>query len=388
MSGFRFELLKACSATRARIGRMTTLHGVIDTPVFMPVGTRGVVKTLTPEEVRATGAQIILSNTYHLMLRPGVEVIEAAGGLHEFMGWKGPILTDSGGFQIFSLSPLVKLTDEGVTFRSTVDGSAHELRPESAVDIQRRLGADIVMVLDECTRYPAEEAQVAQGVRRSAAWAKRCKDAFDGRPLTKRADAGSEASQAGQALFGIVQGGTIETLRRESAERTVELDFAGNAIGGLSVGEPREAMLEVLDYTAPLLPADKPRYLMGVGDPIGMLEAIAGGIDMFDSALPTRVARNGTVFTSAGRVNIKNAAHARSLEPLDPACDCETCTGYTRAYLRHIFTAGEILAHRLLTYHNLVFVAALISGARDAVAEGDFKGFVSRNRAVFEQAEV
>lgn len=391
MSGFAFELLKTDDRTPARAGRITTPRGTIDTPVFMPVGTRAVVKTLTPEEVRDAGAQIILSNTYHLMLRPGVEIIEQAGGLHSFMGWDGPILTDSGGFQVFSLSPFAKITGEGVTFRSPIDGATHQLTPESAIEIQRRMGADVIMAFDECVAYPAEEKAVADAVRRTSEWAERSKAALERSLPTRSGDfRGSESaseSNESQALFGIVQGGAFERLRRESAESIVDLDFAGNAIGGLSVGEPREVMVEVLDYTVPVLPAGKPRYLMGVGDPVGMLEAIAAGVDMFDSALPTRMARNGTVFTSAGRVNIKNASHAASLDPLDAACDCMTCANYTRAYLRHIFTSGEILAHRLLTYHNLRFVNRLVSGAREAVLAGALEEFVRRQRIVFEERD-
>lgn len=379
MPGFAFELLKTDAATQARVGRITTAHGVIDTPVFMPVGTRAVVKTLTPQEVRETGAQIILSNTYHLMLRPGIDVIEQAGGLHVFMGWDGPILTDSGGFQVFSLSPLVKISDRDVTFRSPVDGSTHTLDPESAVAMQRRLGADIIMAFDECVAYPAQRPAVADAVRRTTAWASRCKRAFE--------EEGPNGPAAGQALFGIVQGGAHEDLRRESAAAIVDLDFAGNAIGGVSVGEPRGVMVEVLGHTMPLLPHDRPRYLMGVGDPIGMLDAVAAGIDMFDSALPTRMARNGTVFTSTGRLNIKNSRHATGFEPLDPACDCRACTDYTRAYLRHIFTTGEILAHRLLTQHNLHYVCGLLSAARSATIAGELGPFVRKQRALFETSD-
>jgi queuine tRNA-ribosyltransferase len=379
MSGFTFELQKADTTTGARAGRITTPHGAVDTPVFMPVGTRAVVKTLTPVEVASTGARIVLSNAYHLMLRPGVETIERAGGLHRYMAWDGPILTDSGGFQVFSLEPLVKLSDDTVTFRSPIDGSQHVLTPEAAIEIQRRLGADIIMAFDQCVKYPADRAAVADAVRRTSAWAKRSKDAFESE--------GSGGPAAGQALFGIVQGGAFENLRRESVEHIVELDFDGNAIGGLSVGEPREVMVEVLGHTVPVLPATKPRYLMGVGDPVGMLEAIASGIDMFDSALPTRIARNGTVFTSAGRVNIKNAAHGADFGPLDAACDCYTCATYTRAYLRHIFMAGEILAHRLLTLHNLRFVARLVSRARAAIEAEEYASFMAQERAVFETSD-
>ncbi len=372
MSGFGFELVRTDERTRARRGRIRTPHGLIETPVFMPVGTRAVVKTLTPEEVEETGAQIVLANTYHLLLRPGVETVEEAGGLHEFMNWHGPILTDSGGFQIFSLGPLVKLTDEDVTFRSPIDGATHTLTPESCIEIERRLGADIVMALDQCVTYPAGEAAVAEGVRRTTAWAKRCKQAFE------------ETDDERQALFGIVQGGAVEDLRRRSAEAIAGLDFAGNAVGGLSVGEPRELMLEVLGYTLPILPEAKPRYLMGLGDPVGMLEAIVAGIDMFDSALPTRMARNGTVFTHAGRLNIKNARHSRDLRPVDPACSCYTCTHFTRAYLRHLYTLGEILAHRLLTYHSLFYLNELISQARDAIVGGGIKEFVDEHRRLLE----
>jgi len=357
---FKFEVLHEDNKTRARAGRIYTDHGTIETPVFMPVATRAVVKTLTVEELDLVGTQIVLGNTYHLYLRPGLEVIETAGGLHNFMNWDKPILTDSGGFQIFSLSETCKVTDNGVEFCSVYDGSRHFLSPQTAIEIQQILGADIIMVLDECPPFSSSENEVKEAVERSFEWAKRCKKSH---------------KKEGQSLFGIVQGGIYPVLRKMSAEKTAELDFSGYGIGGFSVGEPHDIMFDVLDETIVHLPADKPRYLMGVGNPISLLEVIRQGIDMFDCALPTRMARNGAVFTSGGRLNIRNSRHKMDLNSLDEKCDCYVCRNYTCSYLRHLFMLGEILAHRLLTLHNLTFLANLMSQARQSILEDRFDRF-------------
>ncbi|MDA8235964.1 MAG: tRNA guanosine(34) transglycosylase Tgt [Clostridia bacterium] len=350
----KYELVKKCKHTKARVGRLHTPHGVIDTPVFMPVGTQATVKTMTPEELKEIGAQIILSNTYHLYLRPGHELVRDAGGLHKFMNWDRPILTDSGGFQVFSLGPLRKITEEGVTFKSHIDGSQHFISPEKAVEIQMNLGSDIIMAFDECTPYPCTHEYARNSLERTTRWAQRCKRAH---------------TREDQALFGIVQGGGFRDLREQSAKEIVDLDFLGYAIGGLSVGEPKAVMYEVLDYTVPLLPEDKARYLMGVGSPDCLLEGVSRGIDMFDCVLPTRIARNGTAMTSQGKVVIKNAAYTRDYSPLDPECGCYTCRTYTRAYLRHLFKAEEILALRLFTIHNLYFLLRLMENIRAAIME-------------------
>lgn len=355
---FKFEVLHKDKNTNARVGRISTIHGIIDTPVFIPVATRAVVKTLTPEELEGMGAQIVLGNIYHLYLRPGVDVITRAGGLHQFMHWQRPILTDSGGFQIFSLSKTCKVTDEGVKFRSVYDGSSHFLSPEKAVEIQQNLGADIIMVLDECPPYSASRRQVEEAVARSSTWAERCKESMFGKE---------------QALFGIVQGGVYPDLRRISAEKTVALGFAGYGIGGFSVGEPHEEMFEALGGTLSHLPLQNPRYLMGVGNPTSLLEVIKQGIDMFDCALPTRMARNGAVFTSGGRLNIRNAQHKLNPNPLDVNCKCYVCRNYSLSYLRHLFMLGEILAHRLLTMHNLAFLFDLMAEARQAILDDSFE---------------
>lgn len=357
---FNFKLKHTDKNCRARVGKLTTSHGVVETPVFMPLGTKGAVKTLTPEELKEIGAEIILGNTYHLYLRPGVEVIEEAGGLHRFMHWEGPILTDSGGFQIFSLSETLRVTDQGVEFKSIVDGSLHFLSPESAAKIQEKLGGDIIMVLDECTPYPASRDYVNEAVLRTLDWARRCKKSHKKRR---------------QALFGIVQGGVYPELRRLSTEKTMEMNFPGYAIGGFSVGEPHDLMFEVLGPTLEILPLDKPRYLMGVGNSSSLLRAIELGVDMFDCALPTRMARNGGVLTSQGRLNIRNARHVKDFSPLDSNCNCYVCQNYSRAYLRHLHTTGEILAHRLLTWHNLAFIFGLVKRAREAILDDSFKEF-------------
>lgn len=347
----------------ARAGRLHTPHGLVETPVFMPVGTQGTVKAMTQEELGALGAGIILANAYHLYLRPGADVLAEAGGLHRFMGWERAILTDSGGFQLFSLAELSKVTPDGVTFQSHIDGSRHILTPESAVDLQITIGADIMMCLDECTGYPVEEPVAAESMRMTAAWAARCKQRW------------LERNAANQALFGIIQGSTFEHLRRESVDRTLALDFPGYAIGGVSVGEGKEAMLSAVEWTAPRLPEQKPRYLMGVGPPEDILEAVERGVDMFDCVMPTRNARNGCLFTSQGRINIKNQKYQRDFGPLDPACPCPVCRTYSRAYLRHLYLAREILSLRLNTLHNLFFMLHLSAAMREAIRAGRFIEF-------------
>ncbi|MCG0314741.1 MAG: tRNA guanosine(34) transglycosylase Tgt [Calditerricola sp.] len=351
----RYELVHVCRQSGARLGRLHTPHGVIDTPVFMPVGTLATVKAMTPEELKTLGAQIVLSNTYHLYLRPGPDIVREAGGLHRFMNWDRAILTDSGGFQVFSLSSLRKIEEEGVTFRSHLSGEKLFMSPEKAIEIQNALGADIIMAFDECAPYPAEYEYVKQSVARTTRWARRSLAAHR-RPED-------------QALFGIVQGGVYRDLREQSARELVELDLPGYAVGGLSVGEPKAVMYEILEYTVPLLPADKPRYLMGVGSPDALIEGVIRGIDLFDCVLPTRVARNGTVMTTEGRLVIKSARYARDFGPLDPHCNCYVCRNYTRAYIRHLIKADEILGIRLTTYHNLAFLLNLMAEIRQAIRE-------------------
>jgi queuine tRNA-ribosyltransferase len=365
MSGaIEFTLEARDPQSAARAGRLVTPHGVVETPVFMPVGTQGSVKAVSQEDLRELGASIILGNAYHLYLRPGTGVLEQAGGLHRFMSWDRPILTDSGGFQVFSLKGLNKVTEDGVTFQSHLDGSRHVFTPERAIDIQISIGADIIMCFDECTSHPALHGAAAESMRMTAKWAARCKDRW----LERSAD-------GRQALFGIVQGSTYEDLRKESAQRTVEIGFPGYAIGGVSVGESKEEMYAAVDWAAPLLPEDKPRYLMGVGTPEDMLEAIERGVDMFDCVMPTRNARNGSLFTSSGRINIKNAQYANDFGPLDPECDCPTCRTYSRAYLSHMYRSGEILALRLNTLHNLRFMVSLAAIVRRAIQAGRFREF-------------
>jgi len=351
----RYELIKVCRQSGARLGRLHTPHGVIDTPVFMPVGTQATVKTMSPEELKAMDARIILSNTYHLFLRPGHELIREAGGLHRFMNWDRAILTDSGGFQVFSLSERRKISEEGVEFRSHLNGDKLFLSPEKATEIQNTLGSDIMMAFDECPPYPAEYDYVKQSAERTTRWAERCLK--------------SHARPGEQALFGIVQGGVYEDLRKQSARELTSLDFPGYAIGGLSVGEPKELMYRMLEATVPLLPSDKPRYLMGVGSPDALLEGSIRGIDMFDCVLPTRIARNGTTMTSEGRLVIRNAQYARDFGPLDPRCGCYTCRNYSRAYIRHLIKADETFGIRLTTVHNLHFLLTLMREIRQAIME-------------------
>lgn len=349
-----FKVIKRDPASRARLGLLSTPHGNVETPVFMPVGTQATVKTMTPEEVRETGGRIILSNTYHLYLRPGQDVVREAGGLHRFMHWDGPILTDSGGFQVFSLGPLRKVTEDGVTFRSHIDGSEHFFSPEKAMEVQMALGSDIAMAFDECAPYPCSREYAHEALRRTTRWAGRCLESH------RRED---------QAVFGIVQGSVYPELRSESAKDLTALDFPGYAIGGLSVGEPKELMYEMLDHTVPFLPEKKPRYLMGVGSPDCLVEGVLRGIDMFDCVLPTRIARNGTALTRWGKLVVRNAEYARDFTPLDPECSCYTCRHYTRAYIRHLIKAGEVLGIRLTTIHNLNFTLKLMYEIREAVRE-------------------
>ena len=355
MYAVKYELIKTCKQTGARLGRLHTTHGVIETPIFMPVGTQATVKAMTPEELKEIGSQIILSNTYHLYMRPGHDLIERAGGLHKFMNWDKPILTDSGGFQVFSLGPLRKIKEEGVEFRSHLDGSKHFLSPEKATEIQNALGSDIIMAFDECAPYPADRQYVKNSLERTTRWLERCKAAHK--------------YPEKQALFGIVQGGMYKELREQSAKEITAIDLPGYAIGGLSVGEPKDMMYEVLDYTVPLLPEDKPRYLMGVGSPDDLLEGVLRGIDMFDCVLPTRIARNGTAMTSQGKVVVRNASYAEDFTSLDPECDCYTCKNYTKAYLRHLIKCNEILGARLLTIHNLHFLLKMMENVREAIKE-------------------
>jgi queuine tRNA-ribosyltransferase len=357
----------------ARRGRMTTPHGDIDTPAFMPVGTQGAVKGLTHRELDALGVEMLLSNTYHLYLRPGDDLIARRGGLHRFIGWTRPILTDSGGYQVFSLSSRRTIDESGAHFKSHLDGSAHSLTPEKAADIQAQLGSDVAMVLDECLAHPASEEAARASMERTLRWAVRARDRFvalrDGPP------AGVTISNPGQAQFGIVQGGVFPGLREESAGLTVAIGFEAYAIGGLSVGEPPEVMYEIVSRTAPCLPTDRPRYLMGTGTPEDLVESVARGIDLFDCVLPTRNARNGQLFTSGGRINIKNARYAEDDRPLDPNCACYTCRTCSRAYLRHLFQAGEINSSTLNTLHNLHFYLDTLRRIRDAIAFGRFESF-------------
>lgn len=365
-----FELIKGCPETGARLGKLVTGHSRVDTPAFMPVGTQGTVKGITTGELTALNTAMILSNSYHLYLRPGVEVVARAGGLHRMMNWSGSILTDSGGFQIFSLGGLRKVEDDGVTFTSHIDGSRHYLTPERVIRIQNLLGSDIAMVLDQCPPYPAPYAEVQAAVERTSRWALRCRKAH---------------LRDAQALFGIVQGGVYPDLRERSAADLVEMDFPGYAIGGLSVGEPKELMYQTLKQTAPLLPAAKPRYLMGVGSPDALLEGSRLGIDLFDCVLPTRIARNGRVMTSRGYLNIRNAVYASDMAPLDDDCACPVCRGYTRAYIRHLFNAGEILGLRLTTYHNLYYLAQLMQEIREAIREKKFAAYYNSKKKKLNQ---
>ena len=362
MAAITYELIKTCKQTGARLGKVHTPHGSFDTPMFMPVGTLATVKTMSPEELTEMGAKIILSNTYHLWLRPGEDIVKQAGGLHAFMNWDKPILTDSGGFQVFSLSNIRDIKEEGVHFRHHLSGEKLFFSPEKAMQVQNDLGPDIMMVLDECPPYPATHDYMKKSVERTTRWAERCLEAHQ-----RKED---------QALFGIIQGGEYEDLRKMSAKDLVSLDFPGYAIGGLSVGEPKHLMNEMLEVTTPLMPDHKPRYLMGVGSPDSLVDGAIRGIDMFDCVLPTRIARNGTCMTSNGRLVVRNAKYAADFSPIDENCSCYTCRNYSRAYIRHLINTNEIFGFRLTTYHNLYFLLELMEQVRNAIAEdrlGDFK---------------
>lgn len=359
-SRLKFNVIHKSRECSGRVGTVKTPHGNFDTPVFMPVGTQGSVKAVSPEDLTDVGVKIILANTYHLYLRPGHKVIERLGGLHRFMSWPGPILTDSGGFQVYSLSALRTIAEEGVTFRSHLDGSKHFIGPKDAIEIQRALGADIIMAFDECAPYPSEYGYVFRSIRLTSLWARKCLECMDG----------SE-----QSLFGIVQGGVYPDLRKKSAEELAVMGFDGFAIGGLSVGEDRETRLRVVTETIRSLPEDRPVYLMGVGAPEDLLEAAMRGVDMFDCVMPTRNARNGTLFTSKGKLTIKNAKYANDQRPIDETCQCYTCSHFSRGYLRHLFLAREILAYRLNTIHNLYYYSRLMSGIREALKKNKMAAF-------------
>ncbi|MBI5788288.1 MAG: tRNA guanosine(34) transglycosylase Tgt [Candidatus Schekmanbacteria bacterium] len=355
---FSFELLKKDQHSAARLGRIITPHGEIETPIFMPVGTQATVKAMTGEELEGLGAQIILGNAYHLYLRPGMELISQFGGLHKFMHWERPILTDSGGYQVFSLGKFCKISEEGVSFQSHVDGGTrHFISPEEAIRIQQTLNADIVMILDECLPYPATEDYALASLERTTRWAQRCRMVHDGK----------------RGMFGIVQGGTYLHLRRESARQLIDLDFEGYALGGLSVGESKEITHEIMSIVTPILPENKPRYAMGLGTPLDLIKGVAAGVDMFDCVMPTRHARNGMLFTGFGHIVIKNAAYTRDLSPIDEECNCYTCRNYSRAYLRHLNLAGEILSARLNTIHNLHFYLDLMRQIRHSIAYNCFR---------------
>jgi len=372
MADFRFEVIAECPKTRARAGLIYTPHGEIPTPVFAPVGTQATVKSVSPRELEELGVTLLLANTYHLFLRPGADTIANLGGLHRFMAWDGPILTDSGGFQVFSLKYLRRLSDEGVLFRSHIDGSEHLFSPEKVIEIQEKLGADIIMALDECTPYPSDHAYNEEALRRTHTWAQRCKAAHTRRD---------------QALFGIMQGGMFPELRRRSVDFITGLDFPGYAIGGLSVGEPKEMTLEMLEFTVPLLPKDKPIHLLGVGSPEDLFECVARGTDIFDCVLPTRIARNGAFFTRTGRLNIRNAQFAQDPSPPEPGCQCYTCAHFSKAYLRHLFKAGEILGIHLATLHNLHFIIKLMEEMRTAILDGSFPSLMEEFLSAYQPVD-
>ncbi|MDD2427240.1 MAG: tRNA guanosine(34) transglycosylase Tgt [Eubacteriales bacterium] len=361
MPAVSYELLHECRHSGARYGRVTTPHGSFETPIFMPVGTQATVKAMTPDELKEIDANIILGNTYHLWMRPGMEVIEAAGGLHSFMNWDRPILTDSGGFQVFSLAKPKDISEEGVTFSSHIDGSRHLLTPELSIGIQQTLGSDIMMQLDECTLWPASYEYSKNSLERTTRWLERAINVWN--------------NPDEQALFGIVQGGMYADLRAQSVREITSFDLPGFGIGGLSVGEPMETMLEMLDAIKDLMPQEKPRYLMGVGTPAYMVESVLRGVDMFDCVYPTRVGRNGTAITSKGRVVIRNAVYSKDFTPIDPDCDCYVCKNYTRAYLRHLIKANEILGMRLLSWHNLYYLIDLMKQAREAIQADKYLDF-------------
>jgi len=378
-----FKLLHKDKSSKARLGKLETAHGAINTPVFMPVGTQGTVKALSNEELKTCGAEIILGNAYHLYLRPGLDVIEKAGGLHKFMGWDRPILTDSGGYQVFSLAKLRKLTEDGAEFSSHIDGSRHILTPERVIDIQGVIGSDIMMVFDECVHYPAARDYVEQSLALTTRWAKRSKEHKCARAQEHKSVSAQERKD--QLLFGIVQGGTYPDLRKKAAEDLVSIGFDGYAIGGVSVGEPGELIQEITGYTAPLLPEDKPRYLMGVGLPQDMLEAITSGVDMFDCVIPTRNGRNGQAFTWHGELQFRNAIHKEDQRPIDETCDCYACKNHSRSYIRHLFNTEEIMGLKLVSLHNIHFYVKLMELSRRAIKEDRFAEFKDRFNALYKR---
>ena len=371
---FKFEVLHVDKQTGARLGRLHTPHGDIDTPVYMPVGTQATVKAMTPRDVEETGASIILSNTYHLYLRPGDELVARRGGLHEFNAWRKPILTDSGGFQAFSLSKLNKMKADGFEFRSHIDGSKHMFTPEKVISIQRNLNSDIMMPLDVCLGFGASYDEAQKAVKKTTEWARRCREAYP-------------AGSAGNLLFGIVQGCTYPDLREASARQLMDIGFEGYAIGGLAVGEPKNLMMRALRALDPVLPQEKPRYLMGVGTPLDILHAIEQGVDMFDCVLPTRNARNGTLYTSEGKINIKRQQYAEDDSPLDPKCNCYACRTFSKAYLRHLFVSQELLAFRLNSLHNLTYFLNMVKGARKAILEGRYAEFKAEYEAKYPEED-
>lgn len=373
-----FKLLHKDKSSKARLGKLETAHGGINTPVFMPVGTQGTVKALSNQDLKDCGAEVILGNAYHLYLRPGLDIIEKAGGLHKFMGWDRPILTDSGGYQVFSLAKLRKLTEEGAEFSSHIDGSRHMLTPERVIDIQGVIGSDIMMVFDECVHYPAARDYVEQSLALTTRWAKRSKDYFSSKLK-------AHSSKEKQLLFGIVQGGTYPDLRKIAARDLISIGFDGYAIGGVSVGEPEELIKEIAGYTAPLLPEDKPRYLMGLGMPQDILEAIAVGVDMFDCVIPTRNGRNGQAFTWNGELQFRNAVHKQDQRPIDENCDCYTCRNHTRSYIRHLFNTEEITGLRLVSLHNIHFYVKLMELSRRSIREDRFAEFKDRFNAAYKR---
>ena len=367
-----FNLIKTCPDSKARAGELITSHGIVPTPVFLPVASQGTVKTLIPEEIKGIGMAMVLANTYHLYLRPGIPIIEKLGGLHKFMAWDRAILTDSGGYQVFSLASLRRVSDEGIVFRSHIDGSQHLITPEMAIQFQEALGADIIMVLDECPAYEESFEKVQRAVSRTHQWAERCQRA------QKRDD---------QALYAIIQGGLFPELRHQSAEYLTSLDFSGYAIGGLSLGEPKKVTVAMIEETVALLPENKPRYFMGMGSPEDIVDGVARGIDLFDSAFPTRIARNGALFTRLGRVNIRNAAYSQMERPIDPDCDCYTCRTFSAAYLHHLFNCQELLAYRLATIHNLTFMSHLMHKIRGAILDGTFGSFKNEFLASYQATD-
>ena len=373
-----FEVTANDSRTRARAGKLSTAHGVVETPAFMPVGTQGTVKTLTVQDLKSCGVQILLSNVYHLSLRPGLKILEKAGGLHRFMAWDGPILTDSGGYQVFSLAAKCRVTDEGAAFASHVDGSSHALTPESVIQFELGIGVDIAVPLDHCVRYPCERAEAEEALARTTRWAERSKKEFTLRQAPPRSGRGGGQHERRTLLFGIVQGATYPELRRRSAQELTGIGFDGYCLGGFSVGEPKLLMNELLPAAAENLPQDRPRYLMGMGEPMDLLNGVEAGVDLFDCVIPTRHGRNGVAYTSEGKINLRNAVHAEDPRPLDPACRCEVCRTYSRMYIRHLFQSQEILGLRLLSFHNLGFYSTLMSEIRRSIGEGSLQALRSR----------